>query len=86
MPNSMSPVEVKEKAAQNKLFLDTIDLPVPSEEERLSEYIDRVNERLVGVSIPEDYRGDIFFWLDFFELTEYLIDRFGVRMSDSDAR
>lgn len=77
----MSETEYYKKIEENKKILDTLDLPKPERGEDIWDYADRVEERFKNVTLvilPEDYDGNLFNYLDAYELGDYLGDRFNM--------
>jgi len=68
--------EFEQKIAENKKLLDGLDLPRPTIGENVWNYISRVEEMFKDVTLPEDYQGELFYWLDSPDLGNYLGDRF----------
>lgn len=70
------------KIANNKELLDKLDLPQPEIGEEIWEYADRVRDIFKYVTLPEDYDGDLFYYLDAWELGDYLGMRFNMRCEE----
>jgi hypothetical protein len=70
--------ELYKKIVENKEILDRLNLPKPNHGEYLTAYCSRAAEELKDTTLPEDYDGDLFYWLDFDELGDYLGLRFGM--------
>ena len=67
----------KAKTAENKEILDGLDLPKPEYGEEVWDYADRVCEIFKDIILPDDY-GNLFEWLDAFDIGKYLEQRFGM--------
>lgn len=74
----MSETEYYKKIEENKKLLDTLDLPKPEIGEDVWDYADRVEVRFKNVTLPEDYDGNLFNYLDTYDLGDYLGDRFNM--------
>ena len=74
----MSETEYYKKIEENKEILDRLDLPKPERGEDVWDYADRVEEMFKDVTLPEDYDGNLFNYLDVYELGDYLGDRFNM--------
>ena len=70
--------EFEQKIAGNKEILDKLDLPKPEIGEDVWDYADRIEEMFKDVTLPEDYDGCLFNYLDVYELGDYLGDRFNM--------
>lgn len=74
----MSETEYYEKIEENKKILDSLDLPKPKRGEDVWDYADRVEKRFKNIDLPDDYDGNLFNYLDAYELGDYLGDRFNM--------
>ena len=77
----MSETEYYKKIEENKKLLDSLDLPKPERGEDIWDYTDRVEEMFKDVILailPEDYDGNLFNYLDVYDLGDYLGDRFNM--------
>lgn len=74
----MSETEYYKKIEENKEILDRLDLPKPERGEDVWDYTDRVEEMFKNVTLPEDYDGNLFNYLDSYDLGDYLGDRFNM--------
>lgn len=90
MPNKMTPEEIAAKVAENERLLDGLELPMPelvetedeSKYENVTTYCTRVANLFKDISLPEDYREDMFFWLDFNNLGNYIAHRFNIEIEE----
>ena len=78
----MKQTEYYKKVSDNKEILDKLDLPKPERGEDLRDYRDRVEEMFKDVTLPEDYDGCLFNWLDYDELGDYLGMRFNMKCEE----
>ena len=77
----MSETEYYKKIEENKKLLDSLDLPKPEIGEDIWDYADRVEvefKNVISVILPEDYDGNLFNYLDAYDLGDYLGDRFNM--------
>lgn len=66
-----------EQELKNKEFLDSLDLPMPEDEETVGHYVYRIRKTFRA---PLNYYGDPFFWLGRSDIKYYLENRFGISM------
>lgn len=82
MATKMTAEEIRAKKEENIAFLNTLNLPKPEEGEKIREYSIRAQNMLDDIIVPADYEGDLFYWLEFYDVGEYLDDRFGIVMDE----
>ena len=69
--------EWKENAELNKQVLDKIEFPKPDQGENFHEYLERVEDQYSTMELPPELKGNLFNFLDTYELGEYLKKRYG---------
>lgn len=74
--------EFCKKIVENKELLDKLSLPEPEIGEEIWDYAERARDIFKDVTLPEDYDGDLFYWLDAVELGDYLGMRFNMKCEE----
>lgn len=74
--------ELEQKVAENKKLLDGLDLPKPTIGENVWDYMSRVKKMFKDVELPDDYNGDLFYWLESLDIGDYLSERFNMRCEE----
>lgn len=61
----------------NKEVLDKIEFPKPDQGEDFNEYLSRVEDQYATLELPPELNGDLWYFLDTYDLGEYLKERYG---------
>ena len=72
----------EEEMELSERVLDSLDLPKPHKFEDVWDYCHRVEEKFEGIELPSEFYGELFNFMDMYDIAEYTAKRFGMRVEE----